>query len=378
MDGAAPFTHLGRYRVLRELGRGAMGIVYLAGDEALQRQVAIKTLQLPEEGFERRNLEARFLQEAKAAGGLNHPNIITIHDVGRERDWLYIAMELLQGVELRERMERELLPLPEVLEIAGQVASALAAAHARGVVHRDVKPGNIMLLPGGQAKIMDFGIARMKSSDLRTQSGTMMGSPKYMSPEQVGGHPVDHRSDIFSMGSMLYEMVAGVPAFAGDNLGQLLNAILHGAPPPARQFRAGVPPALDLVIARAMQKNPEARYQEAGEMAREMAQCLGSITRPRGALPTPEPAVDPYATTAVTPVVAPETEAGPPEPEAEPVPEPDGLPLSRDFDSTKGLQRLVEGTQSPVAATAARRRGRLGWWLAYAAAAGAAVAIAVL
>jgi serine/threonine-protein kinase len=204
MRNPPPFTHLGRYRVIRELGRGAMGVVYLAQVESLQRQVAIKTLLLPDEPGERAHLEARFRQEAKAAGGLNHPGIITIHDLGREGDYLYIAMELLQGTELRDRMAQGPLPLDMALDIAGQVASALAAAHASHVVHRDIKPGNIMLVGNGQAKIMDFGIARMQSSDVRTQSGTMMGSPKYMSPEQVSGHAVDHRSDIFSLGSMLY------------------------------------------------------------------------------------------------------------------------------------------------------------------------------
>jgi serine/threonine-protein kinase len=367
MAGTIPFTHLGRYRVVRELGRGAMGVVYLAEDDALQRQVAVKTLLLPDDAGERRHLEARFQQEAKAAGGLNHPNIITIHDLGREGDWLYIAMELLQGVELRDRMAGELLPLDEVLDIAAQVASALGAAHQRGVVHRDIKPGNIMLLAGRHAKIMDFGIARMKTSEVRTQSGTMMGSPKYMSPEQVGGHPVDHRSDIFSMGSVLYEMVAGVPPFAGDNLGQLLNAILHGTPPPPSQFRAGVPAALDEVIARAMQKNPAARYQDAAEMARDLGDCLATMTGSRSIAPrAAQAAADPYAATAITPV-----------PDVPP-PVPGGLPLARQFDSTSGLRRLVEGTPASVTAAPEARTWRwLGWLCAYLVAAAAAVAIAL-
>jgi serine/threonine-protein kinase len=296
-----PFTHLGRYRILRELGRGAMGVVYLAEDETLQRQVAIKTLLLPGTDRERNEQEARFIQEAKAAGGLSHPNVITIHDLGREGEWLYIAMELLQGTELRDRMAAGLLPLDEALDIAGQVASGLAAAHARGVVHRDVKPGNIVVLSGGLAKIMDFGVARMQSSALRTQSGTMMGSPKYMSPEQVGGHPVDHRSDIFSLGSMLYEMVTGTPAFAGNNLGQLLSAIMHGAPPSASAANPAVPASVELVIARAMQKNPAARYQDAAEMARDLAQCRASLTRATAArvAALPAEASDPFAATVV-------------------------------------------------------------------------------
>ena len=368
-----PFTHLGRYKVLSELGRGAQGVVYLAEDESLQRQVAIKTLLLPDAAGERRQMEARFLQEAKAAGGLNHPGIITIHDLGREGDWLYIAMELLEGVELRDRMAQGMLPLHEAVDIGAQVAAALGAAHARGVVHRDIKPGNIMLLADGHAKIMDFGIARMQKSDVRTQSGTMMGSPKYMSPEQVGGHTIDHRSDIFSLGSMLYEMVAGIPAFSGKNLGQLLNAILHGTPPPPTQFRAGVPAALDVIIARAMQKNPQARYQDASEMARELAQCRNSIHRPRAApaAPLPEPSAaptDPYAATAVD---REDVEL----PDAPPL---DGLVPSPEFDSTSGLQRLMEGVAEAAPAPApARKTGRTGWALAYAVAAAGALVIAL-
>jgi serine/threonine protein kinase len=351
-DPAAPFTHLGRYRVLRELGRGAMGVVYLAEDESLQRQVAVKTLLLPEEedSADRRNLEARFIQEAKAAGGLNHPGIITIHDLGRQGDWLYIAMELLEGAELTERLLPGPLPLDEAVDIAAQVASALAAAHERGVVHRDIKPGNIMLLPGRHAKIMDFGIARMRSSDVRTQSGTMMGSPKYMSPEQVGGHPVDLRSDIFSLGSVLYEMVTGRPPFVGENLGVLLTAILRETPAPMEQLRAGVPPALEQVVARAMHKNPRQRYQDAEEMARDLAQCRALLGRGPGAAASPS---DPYAATVVG--EAPVLPEGPPE----------GLPLATAFESGAAIARLLQ--PEPGRGPALRPPLRLGW-LAWAAA----------
>lgn len=362
-----PFTHLGRYRVVSELGRGAMGVVYLAEDDSLQRQVAVKTLLLPEEenSAERRNLEARFIQEAKAAGGLNHPGIITIHDLGREGDWLYIAMERLQGTELKDRLLAGPLPLDEALDIAHQVASALAVAHARGVVHRDVKPGNIMLLAGGHAKIMDFGIARMKSSDVRTQSGTMMGSPKYMSPEQVGGHPADHRTDIFSLGTMLYEMVSGQPPFSGANLGELLNAILRGTPVPLSERRPDVPPSVDAVIARAMQKNPGARYQDAAEMAADLAQCRALAARSRPASAAGGAPVDPFATTVV---------GGDAMPASWGMSE--GLVVSTLFESTAGLRNLLQvsagGRPQP-----ALRLGWLGWSLAYLVAAAGAVMIAL-
>ncbi|NML48298.1 serine/threonine protein kinase [Ramlibacter sp. G-1-2-2] len=275
-----PFTHFGRYRILEELGRGAMGIVYLAEDESLQRRVAVKAMLLPPDAAERDEQEARFRQEAKAAGGLSHPNIITIHDLGREGDWLYIAMELLRGTELKTMMTVGAMPLPLALDIAAQVAEGLAAAHSHGVVHRDIKPSNIMVMDGRHAKIMDFGVARMQASEVRTRSGVLLGSPKYMSPEQVGGHAVDARSDIFSLGSMLYEMVTGQPAFGGAELGNLLYDILHGQPTPASRHNPAVPQMLDLVLARAMQKNPGARYQDAREMARDLEACLGGAPAP--------------------------------------------------------------------------------------------------
>ncbi|WP_330908747.1 serine/threonine-protein kinase [Ramlibacter sp.] len=373
LERPLPFTHLGRYRVLRELGRGAMGVVYLAEDDSLQRQVAIKTLMLPDEESERNHLEARFLQEAKAAGGLNHPGIITIHDLGREGDYLYIAMELLEGTELRDRMAAGMLPMHEGVDIAAQVAAALGAAHARGVVHRDVKPGNIMLLPDGHAKIMDFGIARMQKSNVRTQSGTMMGSPKYMSPEQVGGHAVDHRTDIFSLGSMLYELVTGVPPFSGNNLGQLLNTILHGTPPPPSQFRAGVPPALEAVIARAMQKNPAARYQDAAEMARDLAQSRTMINRTRSAAAdATQTMAEPYAATMIAAAAAVALA------ETMVTPAPAGLSPSPDFDSAAGLRRLKEVPAEPPPKHGRQRRyGWIAWLLAYGAAGAGALAIAL-
>ena len=365
-----PFTHLGRYRVVRELGRGAMGVVYLAEDDSLQRQVAIKTLLLPEEenSAERSNLEARFIQEAKAAGGLNHPGIITIHDLGREGDWLYIAMELLEGTELKDRMVVGGLPLVEAVDIAAQVAAALSVAHARGVVHRDIKPGNIILVADGHAKLMDFGIARMKSSDLRTQSGTMMGSPKYMSPEQVGGHPVDHRSDIFSLGSLLYEMVSGHPAFEFGNLGELLNAIMRSTPPAPSTWRPEIPPQLEVVIARAMEKNAAARYQDAAEMARDLAQCRAMLARSRTSQSvTPASAADAFAATVISDSTLAQDRA------------PEGLPLSPLFNSTAAVQRLLRPAQEEgeAAPRPQRQLGWLAWLVAYVLAGAGAVAIAL-
>jgi eukaryotic-like serine/threonine-protein kinase len=350
-----PFTHFGRYRLLSELGRGAMGVVYLAEDDELQRQVAIKTLLVPGDGEDGAHREARFRQEAQAAGGLNHPNVITIHDLGREGEWLYIAMELLQGVELRDRMAKGPFGLDEALHIAAQVASGLAAAHARGIVHRDIKPGNIMLQAGGHAKIMDFGIARMQTSEVRTVSGTMMGSPKYMSPEQVGGHSIDHRSDIFSLGSVLYEMVVGAPAFAGSNLGQLLTAILHSTPVPASQARPDVPASVELVIARAMHKNPRQRYQDAGEMAKDLVQCRTALLRAGGSRPAGMD-VDLFIASGTHPAHV----------QWSLVPAPG-------FDASAVVKALVARSARPAATGRLRRAA---WLLAYAAAAFAAIALA--
>ncbi|MGH8747941.1 MAG: serine/threonine-protein kinase, partial [Burkholderiales bacterium] len=217
--------HIGRYRVLGELGRGAMGVVYRAEDPMLNRTVAIKTILLSSDPVVRAEYEARFRQEAKAAGGLNHPNLITIYDVGREGDMAYMAMELLEGVELRGMMKAGRLELPFVLEILAQVADGLAFAHERGVVHRDVKPGNIMIVGERRAKVMDFGVARMRASDIETQVGAVLGSPKYMSPEQVSGAPIDGRSDVFSLGVMLYELATGAPPFSAPDVQQYMLQI---------------------------------------------------------------------------------------------------------------------------------------------------------
>ena len=359
-----PFTHFGRYRLLEELGRGAMGIVYLAEDESLQRQVAVKAMLLPADSAERAEHEGRFRQEAKAAGGLSHPNVITIYDLGREGDWLYIAMEVLRGTELRTLMSADLLPPPLALDIAAQVAEGLAAAHARGVVHRDVKPSNIMVMGGRHAKIMDFGVARVQASEVRTRSGVMLGSPKYMSPEQVSGHAVDPRSDIFSLGSMLYEMVTGKPAFGGAELANLLYDILHTTPVPATRLNPALPPLLDLVLARAMQKNPAARYQDAHEMARDLEACRTGVAPPAPVqgMATTGGVGEATILSATVRSDAPPFQAG-------------WLP-AREFDSTAAIQGLLEATEAGRPPGGAWLHSLL-WPVVYVAALAGAVAIAL-
>ena len=204
---------LGRYEILAELGRGAMGVVYKAIDPFIDRTVAIKTIQLDLSRDELANFEERFYREAKSAGRLNHPNIVTIYDVGKTGKIAYMAMEFLEGQLLKEILDvHTAMSVDRIADIAAQVADALAYAHENGIVHRDIKPANIMLVRSNVVKITDFGIAQMPSGS-RTLAGTVMGSPKYMAPEQVVGAAVDGRSDLFSLGVVLYEMLTGEPAF---------------------------------------------------------------------------------------------------------------------------------------------------------------------
>jgi len=281
----AEFKQLGRYRLLAELGRGAMGVVYKAEDPLLNRTVAIKTIIMTDDPAGRADYEARFLQEAKAAGGLNHPNLITIHDVGREGDVAYMAMELLEGTELRELIARGRLPLPFVLDVVAQVADGLAHAHEHGVVHRDIKPGNIMIVRERRAKIMDFGIARVRASDVKTQTGAILGSPRYISPEQVNGQPVDRRCDIFSLGVVLHELAAGEPPFSAATMTQLMHQIATAAPRPPSAANPEVPAMLDLIVAKTLEKQPDARYQSAGELAADLRACLADLAGRKSARP---------------------------------------------------------------------------------------------
>ncbi len=270
-------THLGRYRLIEELGRGAMGLVFKAEDPSLGRVVALKAVQLTSEAAASLDYEARFNQEARAAGSLNHRGIITIFDTGREGTWAYIAMELLQGDDLRELLLRGRMPIARVLDIAAQVADALQVAHEHGVVHRDIKPGNIMVMAGDHAKIMDFGIARMRVSEVETQVGLVLGSPKYMSPEQVAGRRVDHRSDIFSLGVVLFEMLGGMAPFSGKDMGELMFAVTQTQQPRPSQLNPNVPPMLDLIVEKALQKDVATRYQSARELADDLRLCRDAL-----------------------------------------------------------------------------------------------------
>jgi serine/threonine-protein kinase len=282
---------IGRYNVVAELGRGEMGVVYKAEDPLLNRVVAIKTILLSADPAIRDDYETRFLQEGKAAGGLNHPSIITIHDVGREGNQAYMAMEMLDGTEIRDMLAAGRISLDLALDIAAQVAEGLAFAHERGVVHRDIKPANIMIVRGRQAKILDFGIARLQVSEVKTQTGMVLGSPQYMSPEQIAGRDVDSRSDIFSLGVVLYHMIAGQPPFSGADIGQLTFMVCHGEHRPPSTLNPAIPPMLDLIVNRALAKDPAQRYQSARELAADLTACRGQLA------PSPGKEAEQYAKT---------------------------------------------------------------------------------
>ncbi|MEP7261598.1 MAG: serine/threonine-protein kinase [Usitatibacter sp.] len=274
----------GRYQVQRELGRGAMGIVYLAHDTELDRKVAIKMISLVGEAQERDMQEGRFRQEARAAGGLSHPSIITVYDVGREGDMAYIAMEQVEGRELRDMIVDGSLAPSQAMEIAALVADALDFAHSRGVVHRDIKPGNIMVMADGRLKVMDFGIARMQQATVKTRSGVLLGSPQYMSPEQVTGGEIDGRADIFSLGVVLYEMLTGLKPFDAPDLTQVLFAVVNMPAKPPGERRPGLPPVVDYIIARALKKRAEERYATAAEFAADLRRSRGEVLEAESAM----------------------------------------------------------------------------------------------
>lgn len=284
-------SQLGRYEVLGELGQGAMGIVYKAKDPLIDRVVAIKTINLGLALDEKEEYEGRFYQEAKAAGRLNHPNIVTVYDVGKSGDVAYIAMEFLQGRELRDIMnDGGLLPVEQVLDIVAQVAQGLAYAHEHEIVHRDVKPSNIMVVRDGHVKITDFGIARMASSAVRTQTGMVLGSPKYMSPEQVMGKDIDQRSDIFSLGVMLYEMLTGQAPFNGENVNAIMYQTLNAVPAPPNTLNAAAPEMANFIVAKALAKKLDDRYQNAGDFAVDLRACRDTLPRSGKPIDTSPPA----------------------------------------------------------------------------------------
>ena len=281
--GAQEKPMLGRYQVERELGKGAMGVVYGGKDPKIGRIVAIKTMALSDEfeADELKEAKERFFREAETAGRLTHPNIVTIYDAGEEHDLCYIAMEFLKGKDLTPFTKQpNLLPPDKVLSIVERVADALGYAHSMGIVHRDIKPANIMYEPESDtAKVTDFGIARITDSS-KTKTGMVLGTPSYMSPEQLAGKRIDGRSDLFSLGVTLYQMLSGRLPFEGESMTQLMFAIANTAHPPIRQFNAALPEWVDAVIDRALAKDAEKRFQTGAELAEAIRQArrTGRVT----------------------------------------------------------------------------------------------------
>jgi len=349
-------AQLGRYVIQSELGRGAMGVVYKATDSVLERAVAVKTVNITLEREYADKYEQRFYQEAKAAGSLNHPNIVTIHDVGKSGDVVFMAMEYIDGVELRTLIgEGRPLRVPQAISIAAQVAEGLAFAHQRGVVHRDVKPANIMVVANGPVKITDFGIARMRGSGDLTQTGMLLGSPKYMSPEQVIGKRADHRSDIFSLGVILYEMLCGAAPFNGENVTALMYQIVNFVPPAPSSITPAVPQMLDFIVTKMLAKPLEERYQDAAEVARDLRECERQVAAGPGGGTTPgmqstttlplapQPKlVDPVAQTSVLSQSVNRTREA--DRVTEEAPPPPARGLASSFDSAEATQRLASLT----------------------------------
>ena len=290
-------TVLGHYRIIREIAR-SNDVVYEAIDTRINRRVAIKELMMPPGATDavRQDRIARFLREARAAGSLTHPNIVTIFETEQENGRYFIVMEYLEGDNLRQKMDREgALPPDEAVRIAAQVLDGLAHAHSKGVIHRDIKPENIHILPTGLVKITDFGIARLKYEPNLTMDGQIFGTPSYMSPEQVQGGAIDERSDLFSVGVILYEMLAGYKPFQGDSVITTTYNIVHTEPssPPS------IPAPLEWVIRKALRKNPAERFHSALEMKQALESALAQLNAPP-VIATPMGAPLPYGAPAPT------------------------------------------------------------------------------
>ncbi len=266
---------IGKYRIVEKIGQGAMGEVYKAHDPLLNRYVALKTIS-PSLAADS-DFRERFKREAQSAARLNHPHIVTVFDFGEESGITYMAMELLEGLDLREALRRRSLGhLGRKLEVMVQLCDGLAFAHSQGVVHRDLKPGNVHIQPTGHVKVLDFGLARLGTSDI-TRTGTVMGTPHYMSPEQVRGERADARSDVFSLGALFYEVLSGHRAFEGRVVAEVLQAIVTKEPEPLRRRVPDVPAALVPVVERALAKSPDRRFRDAGELGLALGRARDSL-----------------------------------------------------------------------------------------------------
>jgi serine/threonine-protein kinase len=276
---AETLSRVGRFDILEELGKGSMGQVYKALDPKINRLLAIKTIRFSDE-FEEdliQEIKERFFREAEIAGQLSHPSIVTIYDVGEDRDLTYMAMEFLEGENLEKYIFKEnLLPFTKILDIIAEVAEALAFAHRADVIHRDIKPANIMLLKNGGVKVTDFGIAKAISSS-RTKTGVILGTPNYMSPEQIMGQKMDLRSDIFSLGVLFFQLLTGELPFHGENLSSLLYQITQIRHPSLRSYNPKIPRVCEQILNKALAKDPKDRFSSAEEMEKIIKLLISKI-----------------------------------------------------------------------------------------------------
>ena len=283
----------GRYEILDKLGEGAMGVVYRARDTALGRIVALKMLSA-ELGAEE-ELHQRFQREAEAIGRLSHPSIVTVYDLGETSGQLYMAMELLDGEDLRALIDKHAeVPLTDRVRLLGEICLGLGYAHSRDVIHRDIKPANILITSGGKVKLLDFGLARVSTRATITKRGVILGTPDYMSPEQAMGKPIDHRSDIFSAGSVFYEFITYQKPFKGKTLHAVLYQIISEEPEPVPTLNPEVPVRLAAVVHRMLRKDPEERYGSLEEVAHDLGELHAALRRSggRSTLPVAAPALN--------------------------------------------------------------------------------------
>jgi serine/threonine-protein kinase len=334
----------GRYEILGELGRGAMGVVYRAVDPVIGRNVAVKTIRLTEEGtgLSRPELLSRFQTEARAAGLLTHPNIVVVYDAGEEDGLYYITMELVLGKSLQATFDAgDAFPVPRIIRILEQTCSALQFAHERNIVHRDIKPANLMLTGDDTVKVTDFGTAKILQFGTVQQTTHVMGTPSYMSPEQVKGRPVDGRTDIFSLGVVLYEMLTGEKPFPGQSITTVIYKIVNEDPIPPRQLNPSIHPGLNEIVMRALAKDPDLRYQSCREMLEDLRsyRSLGGNER------------NPDAT-----LISPRQGAG--QPFATPT-KPLRTPYPGDPATAAAAHSLQHRTSSPLQTPAVRRTGSL-------------------
>ena len=272
---------IGKYKIIEVLGKGAMGIVYKAQDPDIERFVAIKTIRFDkvDEPTDQTEMMQRFMREAQAVGKLEHSNIVTIYDVGREEDLTYIVMQYVDGYSLQKVNESGKRPaLPEIVRLMSSVGNALDFAHKEGVVHRDMKPGNILIDKNGNPFIVDFGVARVGMSTM-TSTGTIIGTPSYMAPEQVMGQQVDNRADIFSLGVILYELITGRRPFEGEHITTVAYKIIHEEPPHLQEIKQDIPEDFEMIVHKALAKNPDERYQTCREFCRDLQSVMHKFDR---------------------------------------------------------------------------------------------------